>query len=83
MRKPHGLTTNSACKFDSYEARKFLKDVGQISFLGTSRSYLYNDGTSFQLQAGYGGVSASATKQYKRMPGQSFKKVLLELWSSE
>ncbi|KAH8749025.1 hypothetical protein F5882DRAFT_421664 [Hyaloscypha sp. PMI_1271] len=57
--------------------------MGRLCVLGAARPHLYNDGSQYQLQVGYSGINASATKQYKRSAGQTLKKVLVELWSME
>jgi hypothetical protein len=50
---------------------------------GTMKPYLYNDSTTFELQAGYGGANATMARQYKRALGQSLKNILVELWAMQ
>ena len=77
------LESNSECRLSISQARQNLRDMGRLCVLGAARPHLYNDGSQYQLQVGYSGINASATKQYKRSAGQTLKKVLVELWSME
>jgi len=77
------LESNSKCRLSISQARQNLRDMGRLCVLGAARPHLYSDGSQYQLQVGYSGVNASATKQYKRSAGQTLKKVLVELWSME
>jgi hypothetical protein len=77
------LESNSKCRLSISQARQNLRDMGRLCVLGAARPHLYSDGNQYQLQVGYSGVNASATKQYKRSAGQTLKKVLVELWSME
>lgn len=77
------LAVNSTCAIAVSAAREHLRDVGRLSILGTQRPYRYNDGVEYQLQVGYSGVNATIAKQYKRVPGQSLKNILIELWAME
>lgn len=73
---------NSKCSRPIRDAKTQLREAGRLCIIGASKPYHYNDSNQYQLQAGYSGVNASATRQYKRVPGQSFK-VLIELWAME
>jgi hypothetical protein len=77
------LAANSACQTAISNVREQLKDLGRLSTLGATKSYLFNDSTQFQLQVGYGGVNGAVSKQYKRVPGQPLKNILIELWAME
>lgn len=77
------LESNSKCRLSISQARQNLRDMGRLCVLGAAGPHLYSDGSQYQLQVGYSGVNASATKQYKRSAGQTLKKVLVELWSME
>jgi hypothetical protein len=77
------LAANSACQTAISNVREHLKDLGRLSPLGATKSYLFNDSTQFQLQVGYSGINGAITRQYKRVPGQSLKDVLIELWAME
>lgn len=77
------LDINVKCRPSISKARQRLRDMGRLCILGAARPYVYSDGSQYQLQIGYSGVSASATKQYKRNVGQTLKNVLVELWSME
>lgn len=48
---------------------------------GAVEPYLYNESISYQLQAGYSGVNASASQQYKRVPGRYLRGIIVELWA--
>jgi hypothetical protein len=74
---------NDNCRLSISKARQRLRDMGRLCILGAERQYRYNSGSQYQLQVGFSGVNASATKQYKRNPGQTHKKALVELWSME
>jgi hypothetical protein len=74
------LAANSDCQTAISNVREHLKDLGRLSPLGATKSYLFNDSTQFQLQVGYSGINGAITTQYKRVPGQSLKDVLIELW---
>lgn len=43
--------------------------------------YYYNDSISYELQAGYSGINASVTRQYKRRLGQTLKNAFIEQWA--
>ncbi|KAL3425119.1 hypothetical protein PVAG01_04400 [Phlyctema vagabunda] len=77
----HGLTINLKCTPPISNYRAQFKDLNRLCIMGASRPYSYNDSNQFQLQVGYSGVNMSATKQYKRMPGQSLKKAFAEIWA--
>lgn len=77
------LNVNFKCQLSISKARQRLRDMGRLCILGAARPYSYSDGSQYQLQVGYSGVNASATKQYKRNAGQTLKKVLVELWTME
>jgi len=47
------------------------------------KPYFYNDSTTFELQAGHGGVNVIMAKQYKRVLGQSLENILVELWATQ
>ncbi|KAG4438858.1 hypothetical protein IFR05_005647 [Cadophora sp. M221] len=74
---------NVRCSAPISEARTRLREAGRLCIVGAARPYHYNDSNQYQLQVGYSGVNVSATRQYKRVPGQSLKEVLVELWSME
>ncbi|KAH6713884.1 hypothetical protein BKA61DRAFT_606729 [Leptodontidium sp. MPI-SDFR-AT-0119] len=74
---------NVRCSVPINEARTRLREAGRLCIVGASKPYHYNDSNQYQLQVGYSGVNASATRQYKRVPGQSLKEVLVELWAME
>ena len=80
---PNPWTVNPRCSIPISEARTRLQEAGRLCIVGASKPYHYNDSNQYQLQVGYGGVNASATRQYKRVPGQSLKKILIELWAME
>ena len=73
------LATNTDCNFDLDRRRSALKDDGRVQMLGTVKEHTYKDSETYQLQAGHGGITVGALKQYKRR-GQSLKKALIELW---
>ena len=75
------LTTNRKCSFDLEKARSALDHDGKVQMLGTVKEHLYKDSETYQLLAGHGGVSVSASKQYKRR-SQSLKQALVELWTT-
>ncbi|KAH7346455.1 hypothetical protein BKA65DRAFT_502468, partial [Rhexocercosporidium sp. MPI-PUGE-AT-0058] len=74
---------NPRCSASIREARTRLREAGRLCIIGASKPYHYNDSNQYQLQVGYSGVNASATRQYKRVPGQSLKEILVELWAME
>lgn len=76
-------TVNPGCTISIAEARTRLQEAGRLSIVGVSKPYHYNDSNQYQLQVGYSGVNVSATRQYKRVPGQSLKQILVELWAME
>lgn len=75
--------TNPRCSVPISRARTQLRESGRLCIVGASKPYHYNDSNQYQLQVGYSGVNASATRQYKRVPGQTLKDILLELWALE
>jgi hypothetical protein len=77
------LNISFGCQLSISKARQRLRDMGRLCILGAARQYTYSDESQYQLQIGYSGVNASATKQYKRNAGQTLKKVLVELWTME
>jgi len=79
----HDFFENPKCKFSLSSAREKLLDAGRLRALGVSQPRKFNDSTQYQLQVGYGGINGSVTRQYKRVPGQSLKNVLFELWAME
>ncbi|CZR58627.1 uncharacterized protein PAC_08519 [Phialocephala subalpina] len=74
---------NPRCSNPISAVRTQLQEAGRLCMVGTSKPYHYNDSNQYQLQLGYSGVNASATRQYKRIPGQSLKEILIELWAME
>ena len=76
-------TVNQRCSVPTSEVRTRLREAGRLCIVGASKPYHYNDSNQYQLQVGYGGVNASAMRQYKRVPGQSLKDILIELWAME
>lgn len=74
---------NSKCSRPISIARTQLREAGRLCIIGASKPYHYNDSNQYQLQVGYSGVNASVTRQYKRVPGQSLKEVLIELSAME
>jgi hypothetical protein len=80
---PEVWTVNPRCSVPISKVRTRLQEAGRLCIVGASKPYHYNDSNQYQLQIGYSGVNASATRQYKRVPGQSLKEVLIELWAME
>jgi hypothetical protein len=80
---PKCWTVNFNCSMTISKARTLLRENGRICIVGASKPYHYNDSNQYQLQIGYSGVNASATRQYKRVEGQSLKEILIELWAME
>jgi len=76
-------TTNPRCLVPISKFRTRLQESGRLCIVGASKPYHYNDSNQYQLQIGYSGVNASATRQYKRLPGQTLKEILIELWAME
>ena len=74
---------NLMCSASISKARTQLREAGRLCIVGACKPYHYNDSNQYQLQVGYSGVNASATRQYKRVPGQSLKAILVELWAME
>ena len=74
---------NPRCSASISIARTRLREAGRLCIVGASKPYHYNDSNQYQLQVGYSGVNASATRQYKRVPGQSLKDILVELWAMQ
>ena len=75
------LATKTDCNFDLEHSRSTLDHVGRVQMLGTVKEHTYKDSETYQLQAGHGGMSVSASKQYKRR-GQSLKQAFVELWTT-
>ena len=75
------LATKTDCNFDLEHSRSTLDHVGRVQMLGTVKEHTYKDSETYQLQAGHSGMSASASKQYKRR-GQSLKQAFVELWTT-
>ena len=73
------LTTKEDCDLDIERTRSVLNHDGRVQMLGTVKEHTYKDSETYQLQAGHGGITASASKQYKRR-GQSLKQALVEAW---
>lgn len=73
------LATKMDCNFDLDRRRSALSDDGRVHMLGTVKEHTYKDSETYQLQAGHGGMTVGASKQYKRR-GQSLKNALVELW---
>jgi hypothetical protein len=80
---PEVWAMNPRCSVPISEVRTRLREAGRLCIVGASKPYHYNDSNQYQLQIGYSGVNASATRQYKRVPGQSLKEILIELWAME
>ena len=80
---PEPWSVNPKCSVPISELRTRLREAGRLCIIGASKPYHYNDSDQYQLQVGYSGVNVSATRQYKRVPGQSLKEILLELWAME
>ena len=76
-------TVNQRCSVPISKVRTQLREAGRLCMVGVSKPYHYNDSNQYQLQVGYSGVNVSATRQYKRVPGQSLKDILIELWAME
>ena len=75
------LTLKKDCNFNLEKERSALDHDGRVQMLGTVKEHTYKDSETYQLQAGHGGLSASASKQYKRW-GQSLKQAFVELWTT-
>jgi hypothetical protein len=80
---PEPWTVNQRCSVPISKIRTQLREAGRLCIVGASKPYHYNDSNQYQLQVGYSGVNVSATRQYKRVPGQSLKDILIELWAME
>ncbi|KAE8449040.1 hypothetical protein EG329_008628 [Mollisiaceae sp. DMI_Dod_QoI] len=76
-------TPNPACSPSISIYRRRLQEAGRLCIVGASKPYHYNNSNQYQLQVGYSGVNVSATRQYKRIPRQSLKEILIELWAME
>jgi hypothetical protein len=76
-------SVNQICSVPISKVRTRLREAGRLCIVGASKAYHYNDSNQYHLQVGYRGVNASATRQYKRVPGQSLKDILIELWAME
>lgn len=77
------LIVNPRCSTTISEARSHLREVGRLCIVRATRPYHYNDFNQYQIQIGYSGVNASAIRQYKGVPRQNLKNILLELWAME
>lgn len=75
------LALKRNCNFDVGRARSALDDDGKLQTLGTVKEHTYKDSETYQLQAGHGGMTFGASKQYKRR-GQTLKKALVEQWTT-
>ncbi len=66
-------TVNQRCSIPISKVRTRLREAGRLCIVGASKPYHYNDSNQYQLQVGYSGVNASATRQYKRVPDRASK----------
>jgi hypothetical protein len=80
---PEPWTVNQRCSVPISKVRTQLREAGRLCIVGASKPYHYNDSNQYQLQVGYSGVNVSAMRQYKRVPGQTLKDILIELWAME
>ena len=75
------LVSNGSCTLDYSRIRPVLCENGSVRMLGVVEQQTYQDSETYQLQVGHSGISASASRQYKRR-GQFLKQALVELWTT-
>jgi hypothetical protein len=74
------LKSNSSCQRSLVGIKQDLSYIHALNRLKTARREMVKDSQTFGVTAGGLGVTASATKTYKRREGQTWKDALAEDW---
>lgn len=74
------LKSNSGCQRSLVDIKQDLSYIHALNRLKTARREMVKDSQTFGVTAGGLGVTASATKTYKRREGQTWKDALAEDW---